>query len=133
MLTGDVNGRVAQMSDFIPSDPFLNDIFDIDLASRDHFDKYILLENLAIPLSRTSKDKITNANGLMLIDLCRNNNLFIANGRLSQDKNVGEFTFREKSVIDYLIASAVLNLLKTLKFMKLILSSPTDIVRFLGR
>jgi hypothetical protein len=34
------------------------------------------------------------------------NNIFIANRRLGQDKNVGEFTFREKSVIDYLIASA---------------------------
>jgi hypothetical protein len=87
MLTGDVNGRVAQMSDFLPSDPFLNDIFDIDSESRNHFDKYTLLENLAIPLSRTSKDKRTNANGLMLIDLFRNNNLLIANGRL------GEFTF----------------------------------------
>ena len=64
------------------------------------------MENLSINLQRKSQDSKLNTNGYKLLDICKNNNLFILKGRLSADSDVGRFTFREKSVIDYVIASA---------------------------
>jgi hypothetical protein len=104
-LVGDVNARVAELADYLPSDPFLNELFEIDESSISHLDSYVILEKLSINLDRKSKDKRCNSHGLMLIDLCRNNNLFIVNGRYGNDLT-GNFTFREKSVIDYLIVTA---------------------------
>jgi len=50
--------------------------------------------------------KTPNSNGLALVDICRNNNLFILNGRMGTDKDTGQFTYRNSSVIDYAIATA---------------------------
>ena len=105
-LIGDTNGRTGKASDFISSNAHLNTVFEIDIDTQAFFDKYILLENLAIPLERCSLDKRSNVNGMRLIEICRNNNLFILNGRLFKDQHKGTFTFRDKSVIDYAIASA---------------------------
>ena len=52
-----------------------------------------------------SKDKKTNAHGIRFTDICRNNDLFILNGSLYNDTD-GNFTFKQKSVIDYVIATA---------------------------
>ena len=42
-----------------------------------------------------------------LLETCENNNLFIVNGRIGIDKHIGAPTFRDKSVIDYTISTAV--------------------------
>ena len=105
-LVGDANCRVGSMRDFVMSDPHLNDTFNIDFDLQASLDKYKILENLSITLQRKSQDSKLNTNGYKLLDICKNNNLFILNGRLSADSDVGRFTFREKSVIDYVIASA---------------------------
>lgn len=39
------------------------------------------------------------------IEICKNNNLFILNGRMDKDRNIVTFTFRHQSVIDYMISS----------------------------
>jgi hypothetical protein len=104
-LAGDLNARTAKLADFLPSDSYINDFFNIDDDSRSHFDSYSILENLGVPLCRNSLDTRTNSHGLMLIELCRNNNLFIVNGRFGNDANTGKFTFRDRSAIDYLIVS----------------------------
>ena len=44
--------------------------------------------------------------GYWLIDTCKNNNLFIVNGRFGKDKGIGTTTFRDKSLIDYTLCSA---------------------------
>ena len=44
-----------------------------------------------------------NNHGYKIIELCKNNNLVIANGRTGTDKHIGKMTFRNISVIDYLI------------------------------
>ena len=54
---------------------------------------------------RNSKDKIINNEGKKLLEICKTNNLIILNGRCGKDKCAGEIMFREKSVIDYSIAS----------------------------
>ena len=105
-LVGDTNCRVGSMCDFVMSDPHLNDTFNIDFNVQASLDKYKILENLSINLQRKSQDSKLNTNGYKLLDICKNNNLFILNGRLSADSDVGRFRFREKSVIGYVIASA---------------------------
>ena len=51
-------------------------------------------------------DRITDYNGLKLLDLCQCTGLLIANGRLYGDKNIGKFTFCShvgQSIVDYLL------------------------------
>lgn len=40
-----------------------------------------------------------------MINICKNNNLSILNGRYGHDKDVGAMTFRETSLIDYALVS----------------------------
>lgn len=105
-LAGDTNSRIGSLKDYIRTDPHLNELFDLDPELQSQFDKCQILENLDISLVRNSLDKRTNSHGLKLIDICKNNNLFILNGRIFSDKNTGQFTFREKSIIDYVIVTA---------------------------
>lgn len=105
-LCGDINARIANLPDFLPSDPHLNELLDFDLELQSQLNKQRHLERLSIPLNRTTKDTRTNAHGLRLIEICRNNNLFILNGRVGTDTEVGALTFRDTSIIDYVIATA---------------------------
>ncbi|MES9885167.1 MAG: reverse transcriptase family protein [Sedimenticola sp.] len=105
LLLGDINARTACLSDHIASDDFLLSHFDFDTETSNYFHKHVVLENLGYKLKRISKDKKTNAHGYFLIEICRNSNLFMLNGRVGSDREVGEFTFRNKSVIDYALAS----------------------------
>ena len=55
---------------------------------------------------RISKDVTVNSFGRKLIALCSNLNLYILNGRIGIDqKNVGEWTCKNASVVDYCIVS----------------------------
>jgi len=105
-LVGDTNGRTGRLKDFTQTDNYLNEYLQIDAEAQAYLNKHALLENLPIPLERCSQDQRTNTHGIRLIELCRNNNLFILNGRLFKDRHLGSFTFRDKSTIDYVIASA---------------------------
>jgi hypothetical protein len=105
-LAGDTNSRTGTLRDYIRSDSHLNEILDIDLDLQTQLDKHIVLQNQGIPLDRASMDNRSNTHGFRLLDICKNNNIFILNGRLFSDHNKGVFTFRDKSVIDYAIASA---------------------------
>ena len=72
-------------------------MFDIDDDIASFFDKTTILEDLGIPFDRVSRDNKTNNSGYWLTDLCKNNNIFIVNGRFGKDKRVGAATFRDQS------------------------------------
>lgn len=72
-----------------------------DFQNQNYFDKHILQEGVSYPRVRSSKD----SHVFMLLDTCKNNNLFILNGRCGTDRNIEIFTFRDRSVIDYVIAT----------------------------
>jgi hypothetical protein len=40
-----------------------------------------------------------------LLDLCKDNDLFIINGRIGNDKGIGKLTCNNSSVVDYVISS----------------------------
>lgn len=105
-LIGDINGRTGTLRDYTITDRYYNDFFELDDESQSFINKSALLDTLSIPLERSSLDHKTNTSGLRFIEICRNNNLFIFNGRLSKDKNNGAFTFRDRSVIDYAVSTA---------------------------
>ena len=105
-ITGDFNARTSHLNDFTHFDHFVSEMFEFDEDTVNFFDKTNYLDRLNIPLQRASKDtKINNARYWM-IDICKNNNLFIINGRFGKDKGIGSATFRYKSVIDYTICTA---------------------------
>lgn len=64
-----------------------------------------MLTQSNLTVQRTSKDTTINNEGNKLLELCKSNNLCILNGRCGADKNIGNFTFRNTSVIDYTITS----------------------------
>ena len=90
-ITGDLNSRVGNKSDFIENDIILNDdeTFEIDR-----------------PLYHATTDPHVNKFGNAMIDMCKATNLRIVNGRLFGDNNVGKctcVTLNGQSLVDYLL------------------------------
>ena len=108
-LIGDFNAKTGTLNDIIqPDDSFL-DLFDIDSDSDlyAYMYDYEILLNQGIPLKRVSKCKgRTNNYGHKLLEVCKRNNLYIANSRIGSDLNIGERTCKDASVVDYLILSS---------------------------
>ena len=104
-LTGDMNARTGVLCDYVLADPLIADLMDFDEDTSNFYNQAELLPTLNINQNRVSQNMKTNNNGYKLIDICRNNNLFILNGRFGKDKNLGKFTFRDQSLIDYTICS----------------------------
>ena len=106
IITGDLNARTAMLKDYTRVDNFFSDIFDFDAETRSFFDKTPILQKYNVPLERATKDCKKNNTGNWLIETCKNNNLFIVNGRIGKDRHIGAPTFRDKSVIDYTVSTA---------------------------
>ena len=94
-LAGGINAQTSDLPDYTSADDFLSRFYDQKSA----------LENIGIQIDRVSSDKKKNNTGYRLLDICKNNNLTILNGRFGQDQNVGKPTFRGISVLDYTISS----------------------------
>ncbi|CAG2187369.1 unnamed protein product [Mytilus edulis] len=107
-LLGDFNARSGSLCDYIIPDDELSKILNydgIDEIDRCLYDyHYLCLYN--VPLQRSSEDKgRINVYDNKLLQLCKNNCLYIANGRIGNDTNIGKVTSKETSLVDYLIVS----------------------------
>ena len=119
-LAGDWNAQTANLADYTTGDDFLSKHFDFDDELSSFYHQKAALEKLGIEVNRKSMDNKRNNNGFKLLDICKNNNLSILNGRFGADKNVGNYTFRRTSVIDYVISSLQgLNILKNFNITEL--------------
>ncbi|CAC5366157.1 unnamed protein product [Mytilus coruscus] len=99
LLTGDFNSRTAANLDFYEitnTNHDTSDNFNIDFSNN--------LHKFNMSRIRNSCDKTKNHFGNLLLEMCRNNNLFILNGRVDGDKE-GLFTCRQSSVVDYFICT----------------------------
>ena len=107
-ISGAMNAQTADMTDFTTDDKLFDSFFCFffDEEIRRFYDQKSILQSLNKQLQRKSHDRKKNNNGYRLIELCKNNNLTILNGRFGQDKNVGNYTFRDTSVIDYILSSS---------------------------
>ncbi|CAC5416619.1 unnamed protein product [Mytilus coruscus] len=106
-LIGDFNSRVGVTADFVEPDDNLFDILkNNNCQLRESIHVVDILRRLNIPLSRCSEDKgRPNSLGLKLINFCKDNGIFILNGRVDKDANCGKKTCKNASLIDYAIAS----------------------------
>jgi hypothetical protein len=59
-----------------------------------------MLEELGIPLRRANEDKVINQYVRKLLDFCKYNDVFILNGRICEDKDIGKFTCKNVGVVD---------------------------------
>ena len=77
IIGGDLNSRTGMLNDTLITDNLL-DFLPYDNPSE------ILNDDLCLP-ARLSADEETNYFGKLLIDFCKESNLFIANGRTNGD------------------------------------------------
>lgn len=106
-LTGDFNSKTGTLNDYIEPDDSILDLFDFDTDLYDYMYDFQNLLNHEIPLKRVSKCKgRTNNYGHKLLEVCKRNNLYIANSRIGSDANIGERTCKDATVVDYLILSS---------------------------
>ena len=105
-LLGDFNSRTSKIFDFVIPDENIPEILntvDDELLLVNMF-SYQKLVNLNVPLERASEDNTRHNNyGVKLIEMCKRSAMFIANGRLFKDQNIGRMTCKESSIVDYLI------------------------------
>ena len=105
LLLGDFNARTQTKEEFLDVDDFFAEHFSFDDSLQQFYNISSMLENFNMNKVRSSHDKTGKNEGNILIDICKNNNLFILNGRCGKDKGVGALTFKQCSVIDYIIVS----------------------------
>ncbi|CAG2192233.1 unnamed protein product [Mytilus edulis] len=70
------------------------------------FNDIHVLDDLKIPRIRNSSDTVVNTYGRKLIQFCKNNNMYILNGRVGKDRVLGKPTSRSISVVDYILCTA---------------------------
>ena len=92
-ILGDFKSLTADLEDYTKNDTFLSGHFHFDQQTDDFFDQICALEKYNLNLKRLSKDKKKNNSSFRLIDMCKNNNLTILNGRYGHNKQIGAMTF----------------------------------------
>ena len=99
LMMGDFNSRTGEQND-------INILDHSDILDNYKFPNILnILEKANIPLERKNNDKKSNNNGTKLINMCKNTETCIVNGRIGHDKGIGNFTFNDTSTIDYAICS----------------------------
>ena len=73
----------------------LNGLLD---ESTELFDKMKLYN---VPVERSNADNTVSTYERQLLELCKNNNLLILNGRIGQDNIEPKVTCKDKSTVDY--------------------------------
>ena len=101
---GDFNSRTGTEKDFYEHSEFDAHFTEAFIEIVDECNDVNILDDLNISRSRNSPDLIINSYGRKLLDFCKNNNMFILNGRLDGDK-IGKPTSRNLSVVDYVLSS----------------------------
>ena len=98
---------VGQLHNWFSADEFqsrlhiCDDIFKTGIETRT-----IIFDDFQIPLHRFVKDTHVNNFGYKLVEFCKNNDLYLVNGRVGSDKAVGGLTCKNSSTADYVVASA---------------------------
>ena len=102
ILLGDFNSRTAKLCDYTKCDEFIFDLQGHDSLYAENMHMFQVLQQNNITLNRQNLDTRTNAYGHQMIEFCKNNNLFILNGRLDAPK----LTCKNASTVDYIVSSA---------------------------
>lgn len=106
ILFGDLNSRTSNLKDYVLVDEFLSHMCDDDILRDENKETLYYFERDNVPLARNTSDKSTNTFGHQLLEFCRNNNMFILNGRFGTDRIEPKLTCKDASVVDYFISTA---------------------------
>ncbi len=117
LLCGDFNGHVGTKDDIVVFDDDICEANGINDETRMSVDTKYNMEMLDIPVTRASVDvaRDNGGSGKKILELCKENNVCIMNGRVGQDIYHGKATTKHGTVIDYCISSPFL-LSKVYKF-----------------
>ena len=104
-LLGDFNAHTGNLDDYINVDNDILDALNIHDDDQMVMNKLHILNECGVPFKRLSQDthRVDNY-GHKLLNLCKSVDLFIVNGRIGHDQNIGHTTCNN-SVIDYAIVS----------------------------
>ncbi len=106
-VIGDLNSRTRTLPDYILLDNHVTDQLDLPEDLTIHMNDATNIKNCGISLERFNKDNSPpNSHGYKFIELCKINNLYIANGRVGKDKGHGKITCKGTSTVDYVVACA---------------------------
>ena len=106
LLLGDFNSRCKKSPDYIRVDEHMCDIYGLQDLFQENTNILNYFDKFGIPLDRNSADQSINSYGYNLLDFCKNNNLFILNGRIGNDCAQPQLTCKNSSTVDYFISSA---------------------------
>ena len=106
LLLGDFSSRTGTLSDYMEVDEKICEINSMKDLYNENVEILDMLNFNNIPLVRNNSDRTVNTYGRQLIELCRNNNLFILNGRIGQERINTKVTRKDCSVVDYFLATA---------------------------
>lgn len=110
LLFGDFNSRIKTAKDYIDVDKSIFHANDLDIVCEELSKELSIFDDnsLAVRLERKSCDNLVNNYGYKLLDFCKQNSLFILNGRTNGDLEKGECTCKSRSCVDYFICTASL-------------------------
>ena len=106
ILMGDFNSRTGQQDDYIPIDSYLSKNFGLEQLCDDFSDVLNNFQLNSVPLLRDNDDSAINSYGNMMLDFCKNTNLFITNGRLGKTENSRRVTCKDRSTVDYYLCTS---------------------------
>ena len=105
LVFGDLNSRTKDLSDFTEVDGFISDVFGTENLLSENASMFDCFEQYDIPFESKSADNTVNQYGYSLIDFCKSNNLLILNGRIGDDYRSPKLTCKNRSTVDYFLAS----------------------------
>ena len=118
LLAGDLNAHVSNVTDLLESDSIINsDSVIHNVLNLNEVDLIPNISNctddlikLGIPTERSSKDKSrVNNHGGALLDMCKSSSIVIFNGRIGDDKGIGNVTnIKANTIVDYFVGSTAL-------------------------
>lgn len=106
LLFGDFNSRTAALTDFVECDDFICQLHGNEKVFMEYSDMLSCFEKCNIPVMRITTDCSPNVYGHQLTEFCKNNNIFILNGRMSHDHSEPRLTCKDSSVVDYFLSTA---------------------------
>ena len=98
VLCGDFNSISSNLEDIVQADAYLNEFYgNFELRN----ESFTIFERNNIAINRENADRTVNSYGYKMIDFCKNNDIFILNGRIGPPGNTSKFTCKDSSTIDY--------------------------------
>jgi hypothetical protein len=106
LLFGDFNSRSGNLTDYERVDTLISDMFDLQVIENEEANIITNFELYNVPINRKWVDQTINYYGTQLIDLCKNNDIYILNGRAGSDKDNPRLTCKNSSTVDYFLATS---------------------------